>query len=284
LGIFHRPRLRQTTIGDSPRRPKTPFHFNQTASMKTGAIHLDQEPRQEQDLIRDDQQVFQGLLSKDDMRSTEFDGVGGRKVRVHVYDKKPLETVLGIDLLIYLSDYKSYLLLQYKCMSPKSDDKEESWSYLVNKQLHQQIQAMNNAVDAFNRLPAPSGPSMADWRLSNEAFFFKFCETTRPDARDDALVPGITLGHSHLKQFLELPDSKGMDGGQRVGYGNCPRYLNNSQFVELARAGWIGCDQRGFDLISKVIEEGQRGGKSAMFAVIEGSGAKTSQDRRKRIR
>ncbi|NMM09747.1 MAG: hypothetical protein HHJ16_05675 [Polaromonas sp.] len=259
-------------------------HLERVQSAQSVLDLLDQEPQQEQDLIRDDQKVFKGLLSKEDMRSAQFDGLGGRKVRVHVYDKKPLETVLGIDLLIYLADYKSYLLLQYKCMEPKSDEEGRTWSYLVDPQLHKQIQAMNNAVNAFTRLPTPSSPSMADWRLSSEAFFFKFCETTRPDARDDALVAGITLGHSHLKQFLQLPDSHGKDGGQRVGYGNCPRYLNNSQFVELARAGWIGCDQRGFSLISQVITEGQRGGKSAMFAVIEGSGAKTSQDRRKRIR
>lgn len=255
-------------------------HLERIESARSVLDLLDQESRHEQDLIRDDQKVFEGLLSKTDMRSAEFEGVGSRKVRVHVYDKKPLETVLGIDLLIYMADYKSYLLLQYKCMTSKSDDEGKTWSYLTDSQLHKQIHAMNKAVDAFTSLPAPDLPSMADWRLSNEAFFFKFCETTRPDARDDALVAGITLGHSHLKQFLQLPGSYGKDGGQRVGYGNCPRYLNNSQFVDLARAGWIGCDQRGFALISEVIAEGQRGGKSAMFAVIEGSGAKTAKDRR----
>lgn len=246
---------------------------------------LDAEPLQEQDLIHKDQRAFLGLLTEGDgARTARFTGIGTREVRVHVYDKKPLETVLGIDLLIYIADYKSYLLLQYKCMKPKSDSAGRSWSYLVDQQLHKQIHAMDSAVNAIQRLPTPTLTSMLDWRLSEEAFYFKFCETTSPDSRDDALVAGLTLSHSHLKRFLQLPNSFVQPTGQRIGYANCARYLNNSQFVELAREGWIGCDARGYNLISKVIEAGQREGRSAMFAVIEGSGAKTAQERRRHIR
>lgn len=245
---------------------------------------LDHEPLQEQDAIRMDQKAFEGLLILEDVRSARFSGPAGREVRVHVYDKKPLETVLGIDLLIYLADYNSYLLLQYKCMEPKSDKQGKTWSYLVNSQLLKQIEAMDTAVAAISQVLPPTVPSLKEWRLSDEAFFFKFCETTRPDARDDALIAGITLGHSHLKRFLALPESSGGNGGQRVGYSNCPRYLNNTQFVDLAREGWIGCDQRGYKFISQVIAAGQVGGRVAMYAVIEGSGAKTAAERRKRIR
>lgn len=245
---------------------------------------LDGEPLQEQDLIRQDQSVFESLLMTEGSHGRRFDGVGSREVRVYVYDKKPLETVLGIDLLIFLADFKTYLLLQYKCMEPKSDDQGKTWSYLVDPQLHKQIQAMDSAVAAMERLPPLAATSMNDWRLTEEAFYFKFCETTRPDARDDALVAGITLDHSFLKHFLTLPAARGKWGGQRIGYGNCPRYLNNTQFVDLAREGWIGCDQRGYALISQVIAAGRAGGRSAMFAVIQGSGAKTAADRRKLIR
>jgi hypothetical protein len=245
---------------------------------------LDAESVQEQDLIRKDQQSFESLFKAVGTHGRRFKGVGSREVRVYVYDKKPLETVLGIDLLIFLADFNTFLLVQYKCMQPKSDDKGETWSYLVDDQFHRQIEAMDAAVDAINRLPPPAATSMNDWRLSEEAFYFKFCETTRPNARDDALVAGITLGHSYVKQFLTLPDATGPRGGQRIGYGNCPRYLNNSQFVDLASEGWIGCSRQGYELISRVIEAGQTTGRSAMLAVIEGSGSKTALDRRKHIR
>lgn len=245
---------------------------------------LDQEALQEQDLVRIDQRAFEGLLAADEIRSSRFTGPGAREVRVHVYDKKPLETVLGIDLLIFLADYESYLLLQYKSMEPKSDDEGKTWSYLVDQQLMNQIGTMDRAAAAIARQQTPREDTMKHWRLTDEAFYFKFCETTRPDARDDALVAGITLGHSYLKRFLALPEAQGKHGGYRVGYNNCPRYLNNSQFVGLAREGWIGCDQRGYTLISDVIKAGMESGRSAMLAVIEGSSAKTSFERRKRVR
>lgn len=241
---------------------------------------LDHEPLQEQDVIRRDEEVFKELLTQD-MRHGSFVGPSGRQVRVHVYDKKPLETVLGIDLLIYQESYKSYLLVQYKVMEPVSGRNGKSWSYLVDEQIRKQIIAMDKGAAAIQRQPA-SAAEMMGWRLHNGAFYFKLCETTRPDARDDALVGGITLGLDHVKNFLTLPQSAGENGGQRIGYGNCPRYLNNTQFIELAREGWIGCDQQGYSLITDVLKANNEGGKVAMLAVIEGSGATTALERRKR--
>jgi hypothetical protein len=84
-----------------------------------------------------------------------------------------------------------------------------------------------------------------------------------------------------LSQFLTLPDAKGQHGGLRVGYDNCPRYLNNTQFVDLARDGWIGGDHKAYQLVTQILAAGKTDGKSAMFAVIKGSGATTASDRRK---
>lgn len=238
---------------------------------------LDHEPLQEQDIIRHDEQVFKGLLSQD-MRHGKFAGLGGRQVRVHVYDKKPLETVLGIDLLIYQEGYKSFLLLQYKVMEKMRGGRGNTWSYLVDDQIHKQFTAMNMATSTIMSKPTtPSG--LMDWRLNNSAFYFKFCEKTRPNARDDALVSGITLGLAHIEHFLTLPESKGEHGGHRIGYENCPRYFSNTQFVELAREGWIGCDQQGYALINDVIRASQQGGRSAMFAIVDGATATNARQR-----
>lgn len=243
---------------------------------------LDHEALQEQDVIRRDEQIFKELLTQD-MRHGSFVGPSGRQVRVYVYDKKPLETVLGIDLLIYQESYKSFLLVQYKIMEPMRGCDGNTWSYLVDEQIRKQITAMEKGMVAIQRQPT-SAAEMMDWRLNSGAFYFKFCETTRPNARDDALVGGITLGLEHLKSFLTLPGSAGDNGGQRIGYGNCPRYLNNTQFIELAREGWIGCDQKGYSLITDVLTANRDGGKVAMLAVIEGSGATTALERRKRCK
>lgn len=229
---------------------------------------LDSERMHEQDVMRHDQQIFPGLLSHH-MSSARFREMGGREVRVHVYDKKPLETVLGIDLLIYQEAYKSFALIQYKTMEQAEDAKGKTWSYLVDDQLRRQMAAMQDAEEAIRHVPHDS-PGLMDWRLRDEAFFFKFCETTRPDARNDALVRGITMCHAQLRHFLELPESNSKRGGKRVGYENCPRYLNNTQFVDLASSGWIGCGPQGYQFIRRVLEAGAEGGRSAMLAVVKG--------------
>lgn len=254
-------------------------NYEKSDSATSALDLLDHEPLQEQDVIRQDQKIFETLLTPD-MRSARFKGPGGREVRVYVYDKKPLETVLGIDLLIYQEGYKSFILLQYKNMEQIPAKRGQTWSYLVDDQIRKQMAAMAIGLTAMQRQAnLPRG--LNDWRLHSDPFYFKFCETTRPNARDDALVRGITLGLEHLTHFLTLPDVIGHHGGSRVGYDNCPRYLNNTQFVDLARDGWIGCDQKGYHLITEMLEAGKAGGKSAMLAVIQGTGATTASDRRK---
>ena len=95
---------------------------------------LDSEPIQEQDAIRHDQQIFKGLLTKS-MTHRSFIDHYDRSVRIYVYDKKPLETVLGVDLLIFQQSFKSFILIQYKMMHQIRGKYGNSWSYLVDQQL-----------------------------------------------------------------------------------------------------------------------------------------------------
>ena len=241
---------------------------------------LDAEPVHEQDLIRHDQGVFEEHLNES-MRNGEFYGAGGRAVRVYVYDKKAIETVLGIDLLIYQEVYRSFLLLQYKAMERNVGPPAATWSYLMDGQGHKQIDAMDVAEAAIQRQPRDEG-DIWDWRLHQSPFYFKFCERTRPRSRDESLVSGITLGLRHLKHFLtqRLPEG---EIERRIGYHNCPRYLNNTQFVQLAREGWIGCGRQGFGLISQVLKANEQGGRRAMLALIAGaSEGAPATDARKR--
>jgi len=243
---------------------------------------LDNESVEEQDIIRHDEEIFKNLFDEE-MRHAKFTGRSGRTVRIHVYDKKPLETVIGIDLLIYQEAYQSFLLIQYKNMKQIESKGSMTWSYLVNKHMEKQIEAMNQAEIQIQKQATITG-GIWDWRLDTSPFFFKFCETTRKNVREDSLMRGITLGVAYVKKFLALPESEGGNGGRRIGYNNCPRYFNNSQFVELAREGWIGCDRKGFAFISELLAENQRGGKQAMLAVIEGTVPKDSFHRGRQMK
>lgn len=163
-------------------------------------------------------------------------------------------------------------------MKPRHERNGKTWSYLVDSQLRKQMELMDRAQARIYEEEVPE-KVMWDWRLNGCPFYFKFCEATRSTARADGLVRGLTISFEHLTHFLSLDESRGEQGGRRVGYTNCPRYLNNTQFVELARDGWIGCDRSGYEFVKGILEAGEAGGRLAMFAVVEASRASNAIER-----
>lgn len=227
---------------------------------------LDSTTIQERSLLEHDRRIFELLLGQQPTSAVLFsDGASDRSVRVLVVDRSDLETVLGIDLIIYHATYENYLLLQYKRMEKWKD----GWRYPIppSSDLHGQMRAMETFRSAAAALPTAS-PSLWNYRLNEEPFYFKFCEQIRPAARDDSLIPGITLSAVHLAQFLDLPAAR-KGGSLSVGHHNCPRYLNNTEFTQLAQNGWIGAGSQSADLMKDVLQANARGGRAAMLAVIE---------------
>jgi hypothetical protein len=235
---------------------------------------LDAQPIAERSIIEHDARIFESLLAGNS-GSGRFPTSGGREVRTYVADGTPIETATGVDLLIYQERYDSFLMLQYKGMYHNSV--VPGWSYRVDgSNLDQQLAAMTSIRLA---MPAATmcGP-IRDQRLNDEPFYFKFCERTRASARDDSLVAGITISAPHLEHFLNQSEATSEGHGRRVGYKNCPRYLNNSEFVALARAGWIGCRTPTSGLIASILSARSEG-RAAIYAVIQGHAELKSQDK-----
>lgn len=228
---------------------------------------LDHVQIHERSMVEHDVRVFESLLGEWPARTMRFDGKSDRSVRVLVADKTDLETVLGIDLIVYQACYDNFLLLQYKRMNKIKG----GWSYPVSGSsgMHQQLAQMRSFMAKASAGNQAMSPTLWSYRLNEDPFFFKFCEQFRPDARDVSLVPGITLSAMHLDEFLCLPEAKGELGGISVGYHNCPRYLSNTDFIQLARSGWIGAGQRSVALMRKVLEANAYEGRAAMLAVID---------------
>lgn len=224
-------------------------------------------PVQERSLIEHDSKIFEEILEPQEYRSAIFSDDSGRSVRTYVVDKDNLETVLGIDLIIYSICYENYLLIQYKRMEKESS----GWAYHIkpSSNLHSQLSSMERFRRTATSVVNNITPNLWSYRLNGEPFYFKFCEQFRPNGRDESLVPGITLSESHLREFLELPEARGPSGGVSIGYKNCPRYLNNTEFVQLARVGWIGSGIQSVALLKQVLEANRKGGRAAMLAVVD---------------
>ncbi len=240
---------------------------------------LDDLPVHERTLLEHDSRIFNSLLGERPVRVATFDNGDDRSVRVIVTDQTDLETVLGIDLLIYNSCYDNYVLLQYKRMRKEP----ESWSYPIppSSDLLTQLQKTKDFKAAAARLNLAPSPSLWSYRLSHEPFFFKFCEQFRPNARDESLIPGITMSADHLDEFLQLPEARNKRGSTSVGYHNCPRYLNNSEFIQLAKSGWIGTSAQSAKLLKEVLRANQQGGRRAMLAIIDPPEEKSAAGRRR---
>jgi len=227
---------------------------------------LDTIPIQERSLLEHDARLFRSLLGGQPYHSAIFSNNANRSVRIYIVDQTDIETVLGVDLIIYSTCYENFLLLQYKRMIRGKN----SWAYQINpsSNLNNQLASMASFRSAVASQP-PSPPTLWSYRLNDNPFYFKFCEQFRSEARDDSLIPGITMCETHLREFLILPESHGPKGGLSVGYHNCPRYLNNTEFIQLARVGWIGSGMQAVSLLQKVLKANQKGGRSAMFAIID---------------
>jgi len=239
---------------------------------------LDTQPVAERSLIEQDARVFQNVLGS--MGATaQFVGAAGRNVRTYVTDATPIETATGIDLLIFQEQYNSFLMLQYKGM--QHDDVVRGWSFRIDGS------NLDNQISAMKRVRAASCPTaglntLRDLRLNDEPFYFKFCERTRPDASDDSLIAGITMSAPLVEDFLSRPEATQQGHGRRIGYENCPRYFNNSEFVMLARSGWIGCGTAMTSLMANILAVREKG-RSAILAVIGGPSELRASERGRRM-
>ncbi len=227
---------------------------------------LDTIPIQERTLLEHDARLFKLLLGEQTYHSAIFSNGADRSVRIHITDQTDIEIVLGVDLIIYSTAFENFLLLQYKRMSKRNN----GWVYQISpsSNLYNQLSSMTSFRSAVASQPS-SPPTLWSYRLNDNPFYFKFCEQFRPDARDDSLIHGITMCEAHLREFLDLPESRGPKGGLSVGYHNCPRYLNNTEFIQLSRVGWIGAGMQALSLLQKVLKANRKGGRAAMFAVID---------------
>jgi hypothetical protein len=238
---------------------------------------LDAQPVAERSLIEHDASIFKNVLATGGA-TAQFVGAAGRSVRTYVTDATPIETATGVDLLIFQEQYNSFLMLQYKGM--QNDDVVRGWSYRVDGT------NLDHQISVIKRIRSASSPpagliALRDLRLNDEPFYFKFCERTRPDASDDSLIAGITMSAPHVEDFLSLPEATVQGHGRRIGYGNCPRYFNNSEFVMLARSGWIGCGAAMTNLMAQILAV-RESGRSAILAVIGGPSELRASDRGRR--
>lgn len=243
---------RTAALGDAVR-PRQPEHlqFTQTSS-------------NEDSIILDDLDVFPGWNRIKSLRPAgrvfEEPSTGRRLTVLHA-NKNNIELTTGVDIVYFVEDFSSFVLVQYKRV------REEGGRRIVrvDEQFRKELNRMRQ-LEVSHR--GHGGPGLIDHRLSDVTCFVKMCDTGQ-----DIEVTGLAQGHYlDLGTWSALEHDKllkGPKGGTRYPYDDVTRYLTNTEFAQLVGGGWIGSRASRFDALLDYILEQYQEGKSVIMSAIE---------------
>lgn len=179
-------------------------------------------------------------------------------------NRRPLETTLGADLIYINETTESLVLVQYKTMSDRLDDKpvfRPSSDANIAKEL-----ARMRKIE-----PGDDDGLPADFRLDPQAGYLKLCSPIVAARQYDTKpTAGMYLPLALWDAIVKTPQVRGPQGGLAVGYDNVDRYLRNTQFAELVRDGWIGTRTARTRDLTELVVEALDGGRSVTAAAASG--------------
>ncbi|MHC3003567.1 hypothetical protein OK17_15160 [Gordonia sp. GN26] len=142
---------------------------------------------------------------------------------------------MGVDLIYYNHDFRSFVLVQYKRMMAATGGRIAT----IDARLPDQLQRMI----AFNDFACSSSlePDPVAYRLGTGATFTKFAYPVAAPIREADLTRGLYVPSELLNRLYRSGHLKGPRGGDAVTHDNLGRWLSNDQFAELVKKGWVGC-------------------------------------------
>ena len=181
---------------------------------------------------------------------------GEQTLEVYTANRRMLEEAFGVDLIYLNLFHRSAVLVQYKMLEPQGGEHAPTdWVYREDKHLQKQLTTM--------RLFRPRSRKHDGFRLSREAFYFKFVRRHEPEASKNVLLP---LGH--FEELLRDKTFRTAKGNVRVGYkGLDGRYMRQTAFIDLLRAGYIGSDASTAEHLRTLIASVLTGNESLVVAV-----------------
>ena len=127
------------------------------------------------------------------------------------------------------------------------------------RQLHPHLQKQLKTMRLFSK---PRG-TRDGFRLSREAFYFKFVRRHQSESSTNVLLP---LGH--FEEILQDEEFRTARGNIRVGYKALDgRYMRQKAFIDLLQAGYIGSDASTTEHLHALIDAVLSGDDSLIVAV-----------------
>lgn len=194
-------------------------------------------------------------------------------LEVYTANRRKLEEAFGVDLIYVNLFHRCAVLIQYKMLEPQGGGEQGDWVYREDKHLQKQLATM--------RLFKCTGKQRDGFRLSGDAFFFKFIRRREAHATKNIYLP---LGH--FEELLADSKSRTAGGKLRVSYrGLEGRYMRQTAFIDLLRAGYIGTDVSTTAHLQTLIRSVLTGNEALVVAVQRLTHPhEQERDRRRRLR
>ena len=194
-----------------------------------------------------------------------------RRVAIMNVNRRPLEKVMGVDLVYFHHDYNAFVMIQYKKQLPevKSARKDGSRTiFRIDSQFKEDLERMKNTLIKIKEFDLPTSKNkllerISSYRVFNNPFYFKFCSADGFTIRDTS-VPGFYVPQEYVELYLESDESLGDKGG-RVIKENI-RNINNDGIIHLIQNGFLGTKGIDCQAIQSLIESLLDRGDSVMLA------------------
>lgn len=228
--------------------------MNLARGWKSGLTRLNVH---EDGVIEHDARVVPGYeFVGSDVRGQATFRKGHQTLEVYTANRRKLEEAFGVDL-IYLNLFQcNAVLVQYKMLEPQGGkDDPRDWVYREDEHLQKQLKTM--------RIYNSSHGTTDGFRLSREAFYFKFIRRQEPETSTNVLLP---LGH--FEEILQNKAFRTARGNVRVNYkGLDGRYMRQTAFIDLIQAGYIGSNASTTEHLRALIDGVLSGDDSLVVAV-----------------
>lgn len=215
-------------------------------------------PFDERQIIEHDMALFGNWTPKHpEYKGARVYSDGTTKVTLLCVDRSPIETTTGVDLIYHFDTFDSFVMVQYKRMS--------DGIYRPEARCHEQVNCM---AQTHGRLVSESQPvSEKDFRLSSNPFYFKICEGAIPIEHNESLVEGMYFPIGQWQLILTDPSSRGPRDGVAISRKIAPRWLSNTEFIDIAKKGWIGTTQAaGRKWVRELVQQSLGGARSLILA------------------
>lgn len=187
----------------------------------------------------------------------------GERLTIMNVNRHKIENTLGVDLIYYQEKYDSYIMVQYKRM--KRENLRTVYRPIDASYKHE-LQRMLKFDKALSGIGQGKHTDLTSYRLNRGPFYFKLCPENIFYPYSTEMISGMYLPLEYWTILVNLSQVAGPRGGIAISHNNVGRYLNNSIFIELVQAGWIGSQIAQKTYITEIISQALDEGRSVMLS------------------